>query len=118
MNKQEQTVELFGQIFPKWVDCEWCGDNLSVMFTGVAYSQPCEHCKGTEKYAKLNSEKKKNKESALLMDHALKSDKATAVWEGRGRMIRTNYKGDMISNEPYRPLENGRTDNKKTSTII
>lgn len=117
MNKEQETIELFGEKFPKWQDCNQCGSKLSVKFEEFTYAQPCDKCKDTKEYDDKLKEARKRKES-MSMDEMLQVGQAKAVWTGRGRMITTNSKGDIIANEPYKPTHAGQKINRKHSVIL
>lgn len=106
MDKSEQTIKIFDFEIPRYVKCDWCGEEYACAFTGFAYSQPCDKCKNTEKYEKMLEDKKKNP----LKDHigeAFKNQQVAGVWNYKGRNIFTNHKGDIIRDEPARPLKSG-----------
>ena|SRR5579872_637747 len=107
MAKADETVMTpFGAV-PKWVDCKRCGAKLACKFSRVTHSQPCDDCKNTKEY-ELEEKKKEEEMKGFGIDRALKNQEAKAVFTGFGRNFYTNHKGDIIKDEPYRPLKAGK----------
>lgn len=97
-----------GISIPEYQDCSWCHKKDACRFSGYGYVQPCNACRNTEKFEKYMKEKQKEKDDLGGIDNALKAGRPAAVWEGRGRQVVTNHKGDIISNVPYKPRQLGR----------
>ncbi len=106
--KEKQTIKMFGTEIPRWKDCSWCGAKLACEFDRVAYRDPCEDCRLTDKWKQKEAESEKYR--GRTMSDMLKSQEVAAVWNVKGRNVYTNYKGDVISDEPYRPIKAGQKD--------
>lgn len=52
MKKKDQTVRIFGALFPKWVDCVTCGSKLSCEIGTYGYPKRCPKCQ--KKYEKTH----------------------------------------------------------------
>ena len=111
--RKKQFVTILGTKLDMWVDCDWCHKPLSVRFDRVGYSQPCSDCKNSEKYekelAQRNAESDKIRAGKGQQD-ALDAHKVSGVFESKGRNLFVNKKGDVIRDEPYRPLPEGVKD--------
>lgn len=108
MDRQDQTVELFGQKIPKWQDCTVCGAALSCMFyTGVGYYQPCENCRKKPEYRKELDMAVKDRRKRAKIDDSLQARKPVAVHQFKGRYLYTNHRGDIIKDEKVRPMRRG-----------
>lgn len=103
-----QTISIFGSEIPRYIDCPRCKAKDACVFDRVAYSTPCPKCKASKEFQK--EEEKKNKNKLGSIEDAFKVNKPAAVWEGRGRQIFTNYKGDIIADEPSKPRPVGKKD--------
>lgn len=105
MEPKDQTVTIMGCTIPRYIDCPWCGQKYACKFGAVTYSIPCDECKATEKY----EQQQKNKLHGDAIGQVFKNKQATSVWNYKGRNLYINHKGDIIKDEPYRPLKAGRT---------
>lgn len=102
------TIEIMGVKLPDKTTCPWCGKPESCPFYKYAYLTPCNECRLTPKYDAWLVEHEKNKPGAI--ENALKSNKPAAVFEGRGRDIVVNHKGDVIANVPHKERDAGKKD--------
>jgi|SRR5581483_6314591 len=108
----EMVTTPFGKI-PKYQDCKRCGVKLSCKFDRVAYSQPCDNCKNTKEY-EIEQQRKSEEMRGFGITQAFAAQQPAAVWNIKGRNVYTNNKGDIIKDEPYKPLKTGRIEKKKT----
>jgi nitrate reductase beta subunit len=97
----------------KYKECEWCHKKKTAKWTtnnGVPgyYPQPCYECRETERYQKLEEERASYRGGGI--DGALKNQKATAMYQYKGRDVFVNHKGDIIKDTPSRPRETGKKD--------
>ena len=99
-----QMVEL-----DRYAVCDWC-KKKRCEFDVFGYSQPCPKCRDTKKYQEYRKKKDIEYKNSFGQDDALKANKPAAVWEGKGRQVVVNHKGDIISNVPYKPRPTGRKD--------
>lgn len=109
--KRNRKTTVLGIEIDAYTECMWCKEKRSV-FDRVAYLQPCEYCRDTPKYRDYKNEKEKEYNKTFGMDAALNASKPAAIWEGRGRQVITNSKGNVIDNVPYKPRPLGRKGTK------
>lgn len=105
--KEKSTIKIMGFEVPRWQDCNWCGDKLACRFTTVTYDQPCDKCKDSKKYEDYLAERNKVSKNMKDADDAYKSNTVAGVFEFKGRYIYTNNRGNIIGDEPVRPIEAG-----------
>ena len=110
MKQIEIEVEVMGMKFkiPKYVDCERCKSKLSVSWAGIAHDQPCNKCKNTPEYEYEMKHRKTLMDSSI--DEAFKNQQVASVWRVGNRTLYGNHKGNLIKDEPYRPLKTGTKD--------
>lgn len=89
--------------------CERCKKG-KCRFNGLGYPKYCPKCMSSKWYEDEVKRKAKEDEKYTGMADALTADKPAAIWEGRGRQIVTNKKGNIIANVPYKPRPTGRRD--------
>lgn len=109
-----EKVLVMGIAIEKYEKCIWCKEKTSV-FGIWGYTQPCDKCRDTEKYDKFRKKENERQEkikSNMGMDEALNANKPAAIWEGRGRQVITNSKGNIIDNVPYKRRPLGRKGTK------
>ena len=87
--------ELFGIEFDLYAECIWCHQKTA-KFDRVAYAQPCYKCRETKRYEEYKKDEDKKWDNAFGQDDALKANKPAAVFQGRGRELVINHKGDVI----------------------
>ena len=108
MDKENQTIEMFGQKLPKWQDCNRCGAKLSCMFyIGVGYYQPCENCRQKPEYRKELDKGVKEQRQRAKVNDSIKAQMPVAVHQYKGRYLYTNHRGDIIKDEKVRPMKPG-----------
>ena len=96
-------ITVMGVKIPRYQDCNKCGAKGACQFTTWTYDQPCADCK-------LKAPQSSESEFAWKNGNPLKNREPAGVWEGNGRRVITNHKGDIIRDDPYRPTEPGRKD--------
>lgn len=107
-----EEIEVLGIKIPRYIDCPKCGNKESCKWAGYAYAVPCEKCRDTKEFEEQQAKHEK------VQDHignAIKSHQIAGVWQYKGRNIYTNHKGDVIDDEPYKPLKSGDPEWKRKS---
>lgn len=94
-----------GVTLPAYQDCNKCGAELACRFEAYGYNQPCIDCKSTPEYEKENGKPKERS-----MQDIIDTNKPASVFEGGGRVYTVNKHGNIIKDEPYRPLPVGKKD--------
>ena len=110
MKQTEIEVEVLGMKFkvPKYQDCNKCGSELSVKWSGVCHDQPCIKCKNSEEYEYEQLHRKTLKDNSI--DEAMKTQRVASVWQVGDRLLYGNHKGDLIKDEKFRPIKSGKKD--------
>lgn len=94
---------------PEFRACKHCGKE-DCRLGGVFYPEYCNACKGSEWYETHLKEQSLQRKKHSGIDDAFKANKPAGIYEGRGRQVVVNHKGDIIDNVPYKPRPAGRKD--------
>jgi hypothetical protein len=101
-----KTIRIAGIELAEYTDCPRCKKKEACRFKRFAYEAVCIDCQNSKEYQ--DEQEKKDKIGSI--NNAFRVNKPAAIWEGRGRHIVTNYKGDIIADVPAKPRPLGRKD--------
>lgn len=94
-------------------DCDKCGAKKAVKRVDSVhfpfYPQPCPKCRESKEWQELQAKTDRMTKGTSEAERVRKNTPA-AVYEGGGRQIVVNQKGDVIKNVPYRDRKVGVKD--------
>lgn len=102
-------IKILGIDLDMYTECMWCEKKRAV-FDKVAYRQPCDSCRCTKRYEEYVKKKDQEDKKFSGMKDALRAGKAVAVWEGKGRQVTTDHRGNILDNVPAKPRPVGKKD--------
>ncbi len=102
---------LFGVELDRYAECIWCHEKTA-RFDRVAYEQPCQKCRATEKYEAFKKQEDEKWSHAFGQDEALNVNKPAAIYHGKGKEVIINSKGDILSEGTIKQRRLGRPDAK------